>query len=66
MKKRLLALCLVLVMLLGMMAGCGKAEEPAASDGETAVATTDKEVELVMYLIGDRTPDLDKVFGKIN
>lgn len=66
MKKRLLTLCLVLVMLLGMMAGCGKTEAPAASNGETAVATTDKEVELVMYLIGDRTPDLDKGFGKIN
>lgn len=34
--------------------------------GETSKADTSEYVELTMYLIGDRTPDFDEVYAKIN
>ena len=33
---------------------------------ETAAIDTSEHVELTMYLLGDRTPDFDEVYGKIN
>lgn len=81
MKKtsRLISLCLAAVMMLSMiMTGCSA---PSAETGGTSsgadtsnnAAGTDngkentlEHVNLVMYLLGDRTPDFDKVFEKIN
>lgn len=46
------------------------AESSASSDsaatGEVAAADTSEHVDLTMYLLGDRTPDFDEVYGKIN
>ena len=38
----------------------------AAESGETSAIDTSEHVDLTMYLIGDRTPDFDEVYGKIN
>lgn len=58
MKKtmKLLALCLTLAIALIAL--------PVTALGEGV--DTSEEVKLTMYLIGDRTPDFDKVFGEIN
>lgn len=42
------------------------AQEGAAASGEAGAADTSEHVDLRMYLIGDRTPDFDEVYGKIN
>ncbi len=41
-------------------------QSPSAGDGAAGGADTSQPVELTMYLIGDRTPDFDEVYGKIN
>ncbi|MBR5969623.1 MAG: ABC transporter substrate-binding protein [Lachnospiraceae bacterium] len=45
-----------------------QAEQPADTTqaAETPAAETPEEVTLTMYLLGDRTPDFDLVFDKIN
>lgn len=75
-KKKVLALLLSAAMTMGVLAGCGNS---GASDGagkgdagasETGVeaggSDTSEHVDLKMYLLGDRTPDFDEVYGKIN
>lgn len=42
------------------------ASTESGSSGETVAADTSEHVDLTMYLIGDRTPDFDEVYGKIN
>ena len=75
--KRIVSVLLTTAMAVGMFAGCGSsaATEGASSDsqGSTAASTTEtgavdtsEHVDLTMYLIGDRTPDFDEVYGKIN
>lgn len=74
----ILSILLVLSMVIG---GCGKKAEktdskvtdPGSTSGSEATKEptdpaldTSKEVELVMYLLGERTPDFDKVFEQIN
>ena len=38
----------------------------ASGGGSTGAIDTSEHVELKMYLIGDRTPDFDEVYGEIN
>lgn len=74
--KKALALLLGTVMLTGMLAGCGSSgsSDSGAAQGdaaaqagtETGVVDTSEHLDLKMYLIGDRTPDFDEVYGKIN
>lgn len=78
MKKftKIMAFCLALLMLIGIMGGCaGKSTGENNTDAgvvnqndsnTSAEEATLKEVKLVMYLLGDRTPDFDLVFEKIN
>ena len=81
MKKRttkILSVLMAAAMTAGMLVGCGsKASTENAGSGEQTVAaeTASKEemstdasehVDLTMYLIGDRTPDFDEVYGEIN
>lgn len=71
------ALFLTLVMAASLfLTGCGG--KPASSgdpggqesnptpSGAVSQLDTSEEVKLIMYLLGDRTPDFDKVFEKIN
>lgn len=75
MKKssKITALLLAVVMSLGvLLSGCGgpassaPASVPAAEPASSSAVDTSEEVKLSMYLLGDRTPDFDKVFDKIN
>lgn len=38
----------------------------SSEGGEKSAVDTSEHVDLTMYLIGDRTPDFDEVYGKIN
>ena len=42
------------------------AGEEASGEGAAQAVDTSEHVDLKMYLIGDRTPDFDEVYGKIN
>lgn len=42
------------------------AEAADTETTETTAIDTSEHVELTMYLLGDRTPDFDEVYGKIN
>lgn len=72
--KRLVSVLLVAAMMVVMLAGCSsskpadsKESTTASSDsGEKKATDTSKHVDLTMYLLGDRTPDFDEVYGKIN
>ncbi len=44
----------------------GSGESASAAGSEAGTADTSEHVELKMYLLGDRTPDFDEVYGKIN
>ena len=66
--KRNAAKLLSAAMAVGMMAGMAV---PAAAEEEStniwaSDVDTSEPMELKMYLIGDRTPDFDEVYGKIN
>lgn len=76
--KKGLALLLGTAMTAGLLAGCGSegndgssqasgsAGNTAQGGSETGAADTSEHVDLKMYLIGERTPDFDEVYGKIN
>lgn len=75
--KKALALLLGTAMTMGMLAGCGSSDngssasntpaaDTAGGSAETLTVDTSEHVDLKMYLIGDRTPDFDEVYGKIN
>ncbi|MDL2301003.1 extracellular solute-binding protein [Lachnospiraceae bacterium OttesenSCG-928-D06] len=73
--KQVLSLLLGTIMTVGLLSGCGsnkKAEENTSSVTESQNPGTITEsgeleyMELKMYLLGDRTPDFDEVYGKIN
>lgn len=80
--KKLLSLLLATVLTVGMLGGCGSSDDEAKSGstndntvkkstgsdtaGDTLLVDTSKHVDLTMYLIGDRTPDFNEVYGKIN
>ena len=71
--KKLAALFTAAAVMMGTLAGCGSgsgasAGEQSAAQGEesTGVVDTSEHVDLKMYLIGERTPDFDEVYGKIN
>ena len=79
MKKssKALSLFLAFAMAAGtLLSGCSKAgaSAPAAASAPPAgqvssvagAVDTSEEVKLVMYLLGDRTPDFDTVFDRIN
>lgn len=82
MKKRmnqLIALFLGTALTAGMLAGCGSKTTdtaPAADTSDTAQASdnasadgtidTSEHLDLKMYLLGDRSPDFDEVYAKIN
>ena len=66
--KRNAAKLLSAAMAVGMMAGMAV---PAAAEEEStniwaSDVDTSEPMELKMYLIGDRTPAFDEVYGKIN
>lgn len=73
-KKILSGMLSVVLMGSMMLGGCSpKSEEATVTPKENkTVATAEteidlsKEVKLTMYLLGDRTPDFDKVLGKVN
>jgi len=62
--KKVIALLLAVVMCMGVFAGCGKGGDTGSKKNYDA--DTSEYVELKMYLLGDRTPDFDEVYGKIN
>lgn len=79
--KKVLPVLLTTAMTIGMLAGCGSSNNAANSQGssdskpasagsevsgEALSADTSEHVDLTMYLIGDRTPDFDEVYGEIN
>lgn len=80
--KKLVSLLLATAMSVGMLAGCGSsnnasessqagadstaATSAAGAAGEALSVDTSEHVDLTMYLIGDRTPDFDEVYGEIN
>lgn len=80
--KQVMALLLGTAMTAGMLTGCGAkapqqsapAEEKPAAEadaapaegGDAAAIDTSEHVDLKMYLLGERTPDFDTVYGKIN
>ncbi|MBQ7918808.1 MAG: ABC transporter substrate-binding protein [Lachnospiraceae bacterium] len=61
--KKLVSLALATAMATGLLTACGGS---ASNTDVDLKATTDEYVELKMYLLGDRTPDFDEVYGKIN
>lgn len=75
--KKSLSAFLAAVMAAGTLAGCGSSNgtsssasssnnsETTAAEGTSKVDTSEH-VDLTMYLIGERTPDFDEVYGKIN
>ena len=65
-KKRLLALGLTAVLAMGSLAGCKGGEEETAALNEDGTVDTSEHVDLKMYLIGERTPDFDEVYDKVN
>lgn len=46
--------------------GAGTGNEGASGSGSGGVIDTSEHVDLTMYLLGDRTPDFDEVYGEIN
>lgn len=76
--KKVLAGVLSASMVAGMLTGCGSTatnETTSQNTSNTDVTTTESDakavdlsehVDLKMYLLGDRTPDFDEVYGKIN
>jgi len=73
--KKAAALALSAVMATGMLAGCGSGDagssaQSGSAGGNSGAAAgtvdTSEHVDLKMYLLGDRTPDFDEVYGKIN
>jgi putative aldouronate transport system substrate-binding protein len=80
--KKLLSVLLATAMTVGMLTGCGSSNDAAKGEStsnnsvatsaesdkteDTLAVDTSKHVDLTMYLIGDRTPDFDEVYGKIN
>ncbi len=70
--KRGIALGTAAVMTMGLLTGCGQ-KSNTSSSGSSSVQTnedgslnTDKEVELVMYVISDRPAGQDIVDAKVN
>lgn len=61
--KKVMSLLLATAMATGLLTACGGSKSNTEVDLN---ATTDEYVELKMYLLGDRTPDFDEVYGKIN
>ncbi len=72
--KKLVSVLLTTAMTVVMLAGCGSTDTKGTTTSATTkgsqeskeVASTSEHVDLTMYLIGDRTPDFDEVYGKIN
>lgn len=75
--KKVISLLLGTAMTISVLAGCGnsntdtaadpaKTEETAEADTQGTTVDTSEHVDLTMYLLGDRTPDFDEVYGKIN
>lgn len=67
--KKLVSVLLTTAMTVGMLAGCGSSNTKSTSTDSqesTTAVDTSEHVDLTMYLLGDRTPDFDEVYGKIN
>ena len=63
--KRMSAIALSTLMAGTMMVGCGSSSSGTAGTLTSGVST-DKEVTLKMYLIGDKPADFDEVYNKVN
>ena len=63
--KRMSAIALSTLMAGTMMVGCGSSSSGTAGTLASGVST-DKEVTLKMYLIGDKPADFDEVYDKVN
>lgn len=78
MKKRMMALGCALALSVSLFSGCGQKEAPAAEETASSTETasvetvsetgidTSEEVEMTMYLLGDKAADFDAVYEKIN
>lgn len=73
--KKVLAQLLSTTVMIGLLGGCGSSggtdNSVSNSSGvidsdQGGTVDTSEYVELKMYLLGDRTPDFDEVYGKIN
>lgn len=72
--KEICALSLCATMAVGMLGGCGTKDDGQGKSGEgkTVEGKTyngvdvSEHVDVKMYLLGDRTPDFDEVYGEIN
>lgn len=80
MKRNVIVLLCILTLMVSVFTGCVKTKDvetkaedvTTTAEGTTAVAEADskidtsKEVKLTMYLLGDKAPDFDAVYAKIN
>lgn len=66
MKKKVLALLLTAAMTLGSLTGCGSSNNQSASANMDGTQDTSKEVNLVMYVIGDRPVRQDDKDANLN
>lgn len=72
--RRIALLTTVVMVATSMLAGCGQKESKGDSTSATAKPSqetsskvdTSKEVELKMYLLGDKPKDTDLVYGEVN
>ena len=66
--KKAISILLTASIAAGVLAGCGTKKNEAGNQesGGEMTFDTSKHEELTMYLIGERTPDFDEVYGKIN
>ena len=79
--KKIVSVLLITAMTVVMLAGCSSTKTNSentskstdsqgsktdSADNETTAVDTSEHLDLTMYLLGDRTPDFDEVYGKIN
>lgn len=71
--KKFIALGLAATMAAGLLTGCNSGNSAGnqtptggQNGGNSAGADLSEHVDLKMYLLGDRTPDFDEVYAKIN
>ncbi|SHK11505.1 putative aldouronate transport system substrate-binding protein [Anaerocolumna jejuensis DSM 15929] len=73
MKKRIFSIIMVLTLIAAMFTGCSQdkktegKEKRVSAEGKTLNRVDISEpVTLKMYLLGERTPDFDKVYAEVN
>lgn len=74
MKKRILSIVMVLTLIASLLTACSQNKKTDDKDAQTAAeggktfngVDISEPVTLKMYLLGDRTPDFDKVYAEVN